>query len=166
MNIFSQWEYLFCLLVQSHQRNGPKWLHTHQTLTSQSGESKVNPAKGDAGMGPVHHSPELLEILKEAAVFHFPLNGKGLGTKIALCQSLTKADGERRHAVHGGPRGPEIQTGSPSSPPVIRDRQLWPRRCRSLGGLGRQCWSEEAVPARVPSHHQQEHPDKLSEEVR
>lgn len=70
-------------------------------------------------MGPVHLSPELLEILKQAVVFHFPLNGKGLGTKITLCQSLTKADGERRHAVQGGPGGPEIQTSFPSSPPVI-----------------------------------------------
>lgn len=32
-------------------------LHTHQPLTSQSGGSKVDPAKGDAGMGPVHLSP-------------------------------------------------------------------------------------------------------------
>lgn len=33
---------------------------THQPLTSQSGGSKVNPAKGDAGMRPVHLFPEPL----------------------------------------------------------------------------------------------------------
>lgn len=50
----------------------PRWLHTHQPLTSQSGDSEVNPAKGEAGMGPVHLFPETLEIPSQVAVFHFP----------------------------------------------------------------------------------------------